>query len=166
MKLKSIVFTLLFAIISFLSNNTKAQVTTHSLLNLGYTYQNQSFGELGLRFIFLKNDDILYRLGASALVGETHQDFSIMPKVQADVLLNFAKGVDLYHSHYFLIGSEVTNKYIAPKLGVSFLGIIDLSAGYAFAFNNQQLNGKTLKGLNLNFGINLPFVMIQDLLKK
>jgi hypothetical protein len=45
-----------------------------------------------------------------------------MPKLQADVLLNFEKNVDFYHSYYFLAGAEGTNKYIAPKIGVTFSG--------------------------------------------
>ncbi|QIG89827.1 hypothetical protein G6R40_09200 [Chryseobacterium sp. POL2] len=165
MKLKAIILTLTIVCITQISTSLKAQSTTHTLLNIGYAYQNQSFADVGLKFLFLKNDDVLYRVGASALMGSTNNDFAIMPKLQADILLNFQKDVDLFHSHYFLIGAEATSKYIAPKVGVSLLGIIDLTAGYGFGFSGQDLNGKSLKGFNLNFGINLPFVMINDFLK-
>ncbi|MEI7486368.1 MAG: hypothetical protein WCJ72_02960 [Chryseobacterium sp.] len=147
----------------FLSIFTKAQYTAHKMLTVGYTYQNQSFGELGGKLLFLKNDDVIYRLGASALMGSTHSEFAIMPKLQADVLLNFQKDVDFYHSYYLLIGAEGTNKYVAPKIGVTLFGILDLTGGYAFPIGN--LNGKEMKGLNINFTLNIPTVFIHDMFK-
>ncbi|MGV4414647.1 hypothetical protein [Chryseobacterium sp. T1] len=143
----------------------KAQLTTHKLLNVGYVYQNQSFAEVGGKLLFLSNDNVIYRLGGSALLGETNGKFAIMPKLQGDILLNFQDHVDIYHSHYFLAGAELTSKYVAPKVGVSILGMIDLTAGYAFDLPNQTLQGKTMKGFNFNFGINLPLVLLHDLLK-
>lgn len=147
----------------FLSIFTKAQYTMHKMLTVGYTYQNQSFGEVGGKLLFLKNDDVIYRLGASALMGSTHSEFAIMPKLQADVLLNFQKDVDFYHSYYLIIGAEGTNKYVAPKIGVTLFGILDLTGGYAFPISN--LNGKEMKGLNVNFTLNIPTVFIHDMFK-
>ncbi|SHL16553.1 hypothetical protein [Chryseobacterium polytrichastri] len=147
----------------FLSIFAKAQYTMHKMLTVGYTYQNQSFGEVGGKLLFLKNDDVIYRLGASALMGSTHSEFAIMPKLQADVLLNFQKDVDFYHSYYFIIGAEGTNKYVAPKIGVTLFGILDLTGGYAFPISN--LNGKEMKGLNVNFTLNIPTVFIHDMFK-
>lgn len=147
----------------FLSIFTQAQYTMHKMLTVGYTYQNQSFGEVGGKLLFLKNDDVIYRLGASALMGSTHSEFAIMPKLQADVLLNFQKDVDFYHSYYFIIGAEGTNKYVAPKIGVTLFGILDLTGGYAFPISN--LNGKEMKGLNVNFTLNIPTVFIHDMFK-
>lgn len=153
----------IFLIFGFFS---KAQLTMHSMIHTGYVYQNQSFGELGGRLLFLNNDDILYRLGASALVGSTNNQFAIMPKIQGDVLMNFRRGVDVYHTHYFLGGVEATNKYIAPKVGFSLFGILDLTGGYAFPINKNGINGKELKGINLNFTVNIPLVVITDLMRK
>lgn len=147
----------------FLSIFTKAQYTMHKMLTVGYAYQNQSFGEVGGKLLFLKNDDVIYRLGASALMGSTHSEFAIMPKLQADVLLNFQKDVDFYHSYYLIIGAEGTNKYVAPKIGVTLFGILDLTGGYAFPISN--LNGKEMKGLNVNFTLNIPTVFIHDMFK-
>jgi hypothetical protein len=147
----------------FLSTLAKAQYTMHKMISVGYTYQNQSFGELGGKLLFLKNDDIIYRLGASALMGAANSKFAIMPKLQADVLLNFQKDVDFYHSYYFLVGAEGTNKYIAPKIGVTLFGILDLTGGYAFPI--ADLNGKEMKGLNVNFTLNIPTVFIHDMFK-
>lgn len=149
----------------FLSTLAKAQYTMHKMINVGYVYQNQSFGELGGKLLFLKNDDVIYRVGASALMGSTHSKFAIMPKLQADVLLNFEKNVDFYHSYYFLAGVEGTNKYIAPKVGVTLFGLLDLTAGYAFPIGGAELNGKQLKGINVNFTLNIPTVFIHDMFK-
>ncbi|MEY8761534.1 hypothetical protein [Chryseobacterium tongliaoense] len=148
-----------------LSTAAKAQYTMHKMINVGYVYQNQSFGEVGGKLLFLKNDDVIYRLGGSALMGSADSKFAIMPKLQADVLLNFEKNVDFYHSYYFLIGAEGTNKYVAPKVGVSLFGLLDLTAGYAFSVGNAELNGKKLKGMNVNFTLNIPTVFIHDMFK-
>lgn len=148
-----------------LSTLVKAQYTMHKMITVGYTYQNQSFGEVGGKLLFLKNDDVIYRLGGSALMGVADSKFAIMPKLQADVLLNFEKNVDFYHSYYFLIGAEGTNKYIAPKIGVTLFGMLDLTGGYAFPIGNTRLNGKEMKGLNINFTLNIPTVFIHDMFK-
>ncbi|MBU3047977.1 hypothetical protein KNV96_07375, partial [Chryseobacterium indologenes] len=144
----------------FLTTLVKAQYTMHKMISVGYTYQNQSFGEVGGKLLFLKNDDVIYRLGGSALMGVADSKFAIMPKLQADVLLNFEKNVDFYHSYYFLVGAEGTNKYIAPKIGVTLFGMLDLTGGYAFPIGDTRLNGKEMKGLNINFTLNIPTVFI------
>ncbi|ALR32359.1 hypothetical protein ATE47_18365 [Chryseobacterium sp. IHB B 17019] len=149
----------------FLSIFAKAQYTMHKMISVGYTYQNQSFGEVGGKLLFLKNDDVIYRLGGSALMGSANSKFAIMPKLSADVLLNFEKNVDFYHSYYFLIGAEGTNKYVAPKIGVTLFGILDLTGGYAFPIGDSGINGKELKGLNINFTLNVPTVFIHDMFK-
>ena len=135
------------------------------MVHIGYVYQNQSFSEVGGRLLFLQNDDVIYRLGVAGLMGGANEKFAIMPKVQGDILFNFERNVDLYHSVYFLVGAEATTKYIAPKAGVTLFGLIDLTGGYAFPIDKKGINGKELKGLNLNFTINLPLVMLHDLLK-
>ena len=139
----------------------KAQVTKHTTVFAGYEYQNQSFGELGAKLIFLKKEDVLYRLSGSALLGSVNNKFVIMPKIQGDILLNFSETDDIKHSYYFLLGAETTNKYIAPKAGISLFGIVDLTAGYAFNYGNKFINGKELNGLNLNFALNIPLVVFQ-----
>ncbi|MGL6127140.1 hypothetical protein [Chryseobacterium artocarpi] len=148
-----------------LSTLVKAHYTMHKMITVGYTYQNQSFGEVGGKLLFLKNDDVIYRLGGSALMGSADSKFAIMPKLNADVLLNFQKDVDFYHSYYFLIGAEGTNKYVAPKIGVTLFGMLDLTGGYAFPIGDTRLNGKEMKGLNINFTLNIPTVFIHDMFK-
>lgn len=163
MKLK---FIMLFGTLLCFSGFAKAQFAVHKMVHAGYVYQNQSFGELGGRLLFLENDDTIYRIGAAALMGVANQKFAIMPKIQGDVLLNFERNVDFYHSYYFLAGAEATTKYVAPKIGVTLFGLIDLTGGYAFPIDKKGIHGKELKGLNINFTVNIPTVMIHDLMKK
>lgn len=98
-------------------------------------------------------------------MGSAGSKFAIMPKLQADVMLNFEKNVDFYHSYYLLIGAEGTNKYIAPKIGVTLFGLLDLAGGYAFPIGDARLNGKEMKGLNINLTLNIPTVFIHDMFK-
>jgi len=44
-------------------------------------------------------------------------------------------------------------------------GLIDLTGGYAFPIDKPGINGEELKGFNFNFTINLPLVMLHDVLK-
>ena len=155
-----------FLLILFANQSAKSQLTMHKLVHVGYVYQNQSFAELGGRLLFLENDDMIYRLGAAAMLGSANGKFAVLPKIQGDILINFQRNVDLYHSYYFLAGAEATTKYIAPKIGATLFGIIDLTGGYAFPIDKSGINGKELKGLNINFTLNLPLVMLNDLLKK
>ncbi|MBF5027884.1 hypothetical protein [Planobacterium oryzisoli] len=147
-----------------ISGSQFAQVTVHRMVHTGFTYQNMGFGEVGGRLLFLTTDDVLFRVGAGALVGYSQDKVKAMPKLQGDVLFNFRRGVDVYHSHYFLTGVEATTKYLAPKVGVSVLGLIDLTAGYGFPLGSQEQGQKKFQGLNLNFTLNVPIVLIKDLL--
>lgn len=153
-----ILFLLLF------SELVKAQFTVHKMIHVGYVYQNQSFAELGGRLLFLENDDMIYRLGAAAMLGSANEKFAILPKIQGDILFNFQRNVDLYHSYYFLAGAEATTKYVAPKIGVTLFGLLDLTGGYAFPLDKSGINGKKLEGLNINFTLNIPLVLLHDLL--
>lgn len=155
-------FLIIFLVFSGLS--ARAQFAIHKMVHAGYVYQNQSFGEIGGRLLFLENDDLIFRVGGAALLGSANGKFAIMPKVQGDILLNFERNVDFYHSYYFLGGAEVTSKYVAPKIGVTLFGLIDLTGGYAFPIDKNGLNGKEFKGLNINFTVNIPTVLIHDLM--
>ncbi len=138
----------------------KSQLTMHKFITAGYVYQNQSFGEFGGKLLFLSNDDVLFRVGASVLMGSANQQFAIMPKVNVDFLLSFQKNVDFYHAHYFILGAEATTKYVVPKAGLSLFGIVDLTGGYGFSLDKDGINGKEMKGFNINFTINIPLVLL------
>lgn len=139
----------------------RAQLTMHKMVHAGYIYQNQSFGEVGARLLFLNHDDVVYRVGGAAVVGAVNGKFAIMPKVQGDILLNFERNVDFYHSYYFLAGAEVTNKYFAPKIGATLFGMLDVTGGYAFPLG--ELHGKRLKGINIGVTLSIPIVLISEL---
>lgn len=156
------VFSIIF--LALLGNFSKAQLTMHKLLTAGYTYQNQSFGELGGKLLFLENDDVIFRAGATAMMGSVNGKFAIMPRIQGDVLLNFEKGVDFYHSYYLLAGAETTNKYFSPKVGATLFGLLDITAGYAVPYGAAKLNGKPLKGFNMNVSLNLPLPFLHDMM--
>ena len=50
-----------------------AQLSRYEFASLGYQYQNQSFVEVGGKLVFFHgNDDLLYRIGASALLGSVN----------------------------------------------------------------------------------------------
>ena len=150
---------LFLMLLLFAAPESRAQLTLHKLLHAGYVHQNQSFGEVGGKILLLKTDDVIYRVGASALLGSVNGQFAALPKVQGDVLLNFERNVDFYHAYYFLAGAEVTTKYVAPKIGVTLFGLLDLSGGYAFSLDDAGFHGKKLEGLNLNCTLNIPIVV-------
>ncbi|AZI67169.1 hypothetical protein EIB71_05580 [Kaistella daneshvariae] len=158
-------FLVTFFLLAAFAGSIKAQLTVHKMVHAGYVYQNQSFAEVGGRLLFLENDDMIFRLGAAGMFGSANGKFAALPKIQGDILLNFERNVDLYHAYYFLAGAEATTKYIAPKVGVTLFGLIDLTGGYAFPFDKNGVNAKKLHGLNINFTVNVPVVMIHDLMK-
>ena len=89
-------------------------------------------------------------------MGANHQKFSVIPKLQGDILVNFDENVDISHSIYYLLGADFTTKYFTPKVGLSLFGILDISAGYSLFIDNELVNGRKMKGLNFNIGLNLP----------
>ena len=70
-----------FLLILFANQTAKSQLTMHKLVHVGYVYQNQSFAELGGRLLFLENDDMIYRLGAAAMLGSANGKFAVLPKI-------------------------------------------------------------------------------------
>ena len=82
----------------------------HKMIHVGYVYQNQSFGELGGRLLFLENDDMIYRIGASALMGSVNSKFAVMPKVQGDILLNFQR---FFKKIYFFYSEVIELPFFA-----------------------------------------------------
>lgn len=160
-KMKTRLLILFFVMASAVA--LRAQLTMHKMVHAGYIYQNQSFGEIGARLLFLKHDDVAYRLGGAAVMGSVNGKFAVMPKVQGDILLNFERNVDFYHSYYFLAGAEVTSKYIAPKIGATLFGMLDVTGGYALPIGKGQIHGKQLKGLNIGVTLSIPIVLISEL---
>lgn len=154
-------FSLFLGFLLLISTFGKAQYTTHPMLSIGYTYQNQNFGEVGGKLLFIKQDNIGFRLGGSALLGVSHGKFAVMPKLQTDILLNFQENKTLSHGFYYIVGAETTTKYISPHLGISILGIFDILGGYSFSYPQQTLHGKTLKGLKIGVSLNVPFSVFQ-----
>ena len=162
----------LIAVFFFLINfplyaqvRSREPLTMHKFVHVGYVYQNSGFGEVGGRILLLRHDDVAFRVGAAALMGSSNSEFAIMPKAQADVLFNFRRNVDFYHSWYFLAGAEATDKYIAPKAGFNIAGMLDITGGYGFAYKNQTLKGKKLEGLNIGLTLNMPIPLLVDLFK-
>lgn len=154
----------LFLAFLFSSSLTHAQNTSYTMINAGYTYQNQSFGEVGGKlFIAQKNtDNVAFRVGTSVLMGATNGKFAIMPKVHGDILFNPRKEVYVAHAYYYMAGVEATTKYFAPYLGISLLGLFDITGGYAFSYPNQTLHGKELKGFRLGVTFNMPTELFRN----
>lgn len=142
--------------------NINAQYTAHPKISVGYAYHKQSFGEVGSKILFLKKDEIAYRLGGSALLGSANGKWVIEPKIQADILFNFRENVDVHQGFYYIIGAESTTKYFAPYAGVSALGVLDFTGGYAFSYSNKTLNGKEFKGLKLTISLNIPLITFHN----
>ena len=132
----------------FGSSLIHAQNTSYTMISVGYAYQNQSFGEVGGK-LFLTNGK-----------------FAIVPKVHGDILFNPRKEVYVAHAYYYMAGVEATTKYFAPYLGVSLLGLFDITGGYAFSYPNQTLHGKELKGFRLGVTFNTPTEPFKNSTKK
>lgn len=149
---------ILFFLLSFSSTvNAQNKLTSHYFIQAGYTHLKGNWREIGGKILFLKNDDILFTLGASTLIGFKNKNMSFIPKIEGNVLLNFEKNPYLYHSYYFLIGNQISAKYITPQIGISLFGLLDLTSGYAFPITHEKM-----KGFNVNLKLNIPLVILFD----
>ncbi|EKB58669.1 hypothetical protein [Bergeyella zoohelcum] len=133
--------------------------TAHYLVNAGYTYhKNYHGGELGGRVLLLKEDDIAYRLGVSALMGKYDGTFTVMPKGSADILFNYQKGRDISHAVYYVAGVDATTHFITPKVGAALLGLLEIDLGYMFPYNSRA---HLPKGFTMNLGLSIPLVVFE-----
>lgn len=130
----------------------QAQMTLHPALSVGYGYYQKSYAMVGMKVIGLEKDENLYRLGAQAMLSMENKKVKILPKIEAEWLFNFSKNRDVSYGYYYLAGVEASSVFISPKIGISILSLIDVTAGYAFGFKNDDLH----KGFNANVSVNIP----------
>lgn len=152
-----------FALIALLLSLTayNAQYTTYTLISAGYSYQKQSFADVGAKLLLIKKDDYGFRLGGYAIMGATNGKFVILPKAQADVIFNFRRNIDVFHSIYYIAGAESTTHYFAPYAGMSVMGLLDFTAGHGFAYGGKTLHGKELGGFQFGLKLSLPLEFFQ-----
>ena len=152
-----------FSIIAilFFGSMAKSQYTAYPMVSTGYYYQSQNFGELGGKVLFIKKDELAFRVGASALMGATHGKFTIIPKIQGDVLFNFRENIDVHQGFYYLVGAESTLHNFTPHIGISVLGVVDFTTGYGFSYHNHIYN-KELKGVKFGVTFNVPLVLFDQ----
>lgn len=135
--------------------------TAHKKLTAGYTYHQHHFLELGAKVLLLSNDDIMYRFGVSGLLGMQRNDVLVIPKLQTEILFNFQRNVDIYHAYYFSVGTDVTTEYIAPKVGATLLGVLDVHIGYGFPLGKGLLYTQRFEGTTVGLSLNIPWVMLK-----
>lgn len=149
-----------FSIIAilFFCSIAKSQYTAYPMVSAGYYYQSQNFGELGGKVLFIKKDELAFRVGASALMGATHGKFTIIPKIQGDVLFNFRENIDVHQGFYYLVGAESMFNNFTSHIGISVLGVIDFMVGYGFSYHNR-IYDREFRGLRFGVTFNIPLVL-------
>lgn len=132
----------------------------HPLLFGGYEYNNHHFLNIGGRLLFLRNDDALFRVAPSALIGMNDGRVRVLPQIQTDLLLNFQKNRSLAHGHYWLIGVSANTHQITPKVGVNVLGVLEATIGYNFGY--QDFLEKNMNGIHAGLILNVPVVIFKN----
>lgn len=128
-----------------------SQYTQHQIIQVGYKYKNFSQLDLGYKFLFLKNDNYLYRMGVNLDLGYCQKQINVDPFFSGDFLFNFSQPQSLEKPSYYLLGAEIGMNDITPKAGISLFGIIDLGVLHSISFNN-----KTTSSWGVFLTINTP----------
>lgn len=137
----------------------KVESQVYPVAYAGFEHQNQGFANIGGRLL-IEGNIAAYRVGAGVLMGATKSKFSLIPKIDADIILNSGVRNHSATPTGILIGGEATNYFIAPRAGLTFFGLLDLTAGYGFNYKDKSFRGRTFEGPNLNASLNIPLQLI------
>lgn len=144
---------------SFAQKSNYQEITPYYLLNLGYSYQNLHYAELGMNVYLVKPGNNIIDIGATVNL-DFHEKFVAIPEVQIGYLWNFKESMaDPYSknikSSFYVSRISVSPWHITPEAGITILSLIDITAGYGFKFRqNKDVN---LKGLKLGVSLRVPF---------
>lgn len=140
----STIFILLFSSFAFSQN----------LFGVSGSYSNQSgnFAKLGLFYTFGLGDTFITpRIDANANMAYMRDNFHVIPEI--GITGYFTSG----GSYIFpFVESEFTPYTITPKVGLTFMTLIDFGIGYGFSINEKD-SFKPIKGFQFSAGINIPF---------
>ena len=140
----STIFILLFSSFAFSQN----------LFGVSGSYSNQSgnFAKLGLFYTFGLGDTFITpRIDANANMAYMRDNFHVIPEI--GITGYFTSG----GSYIFpFVESEFTPYTITPKVGLTFITLIDFGIGYGFSINEKD-SFKPIKGFQFSAGINIPF---------
>ena len=139
-----VVLTLLFSTYTFSQN----------LFGVSGSYSNQSgnFAKVGVFYTFgLENISFATKIDANANMAYMRDNFRVIPEI--GVTSYFGAGT----SYFFpFVESEFTPYTITPKVGLTFMTLIDFGIGYGFSINEKN-NFKPIKGFQFSAGANIPF---------
>ncbi len=140
----STIFILFFSSFAFSQN----------LFGISGSYSNQSgnFTKLGLFYTFGLGDTFLTpRIDANINMAYMRDNFHVIPEIGVTGFLTSSG------SYIFpFVESEFTPYTITPKVGLTFMTLIDFGIGYGFSINEKD-SFKPIKGFQFSAGINIPF---------
>lgn len=150
------------------SANAKSQevefqdFTAYYLFNIGYTYQNNSYFEVGSNVYLVRPNNDIVDLGATLNFGASNGNFLVIPEAQIGYLWNLKNSaIDPYSSNFnsafWMVRTSVSPWHITPEVGITVLSLIDFSVGYGFEFSEHK--NVDLEGLKLGLSIRLPFLL-------
>lgn len=142
---------LLIFILFVLFSNSYAQTAKERLfIDIGYTYFNRSFGEIGARFDV--DDKAGFFVGANVLMGSSDKKLLVIPEINATKYFN----ADKFPFPFARLA--ISPKTVTPQFGFSFL-MVELGVGYGFGFNPSEQYKTSGFRASLNINIPLKFKM-------
>ena len=122
--------------------------------SIGYFNQNGNFGKIG-GFVAIASDNKsvnIFKIDVNANITGMQHQFKIIPEVGLAYYILHDK---LAYTGIF-IETEITPYTFTPKAGISLFSILDLGIGYGTDLKTKN-NYKTIDGLQISIGFNLPF---------
>ena len=136
---------LLTSVILFLSFFIQAQekTTSYFVLNAGYEYWNGNYGRLGTDLYIVQPNDNIITINANVNLGYMKDQFRVIPEVGVGFLFNLKNNTgDPYSSNikapFYSLRLDVSPWTIAPKIGITVLGLLEFNTGYAFEYNKYK----------------------------
>lgn len=138
-------FILLFGLITGLSfSQTNVFGPT-----ISYQSQSGNMAKIGAFYLHNSGTDFTFKIDATANLANFRNKFVAIPEV----------GFTYYPKPNYLVlpmvEAEISPYTVTPKIGLSFLSIVDIAFGYGIETNTKK-NLKPIKGFTFSFGLNIP----------
>lgn len=145
----------------FISNLTLAQekgnLTSYSLINIGYSNLNGNYLKIGPEVYLVQNNHNIIDLSLTANMAYFKNHFVVIPEFGIGyqfVGKNSAPYNEYIKATFYTVRVNGSPWNITPEIGLTLLGILEANIGYSFEFKKHKYT--SLEGLKLGLTLHLP----------
>lgn len=141
----------------------KGGLTSHLLINLGYSNLNGNYFKLGPEVYLVQPNNNLIDLSLTANMAYFKNKFVVVPELGIGYQFNAQKlknRKDPYreyiHSTFYSTRVNVSPWNITPEIEITLIGLLEANIGYSFEFNQHHYT--SFDGIKFGLTFHIPTI--------